>query len=116
MIKINRLLAKTCSHLNSGELDLYRLSCRVTGESTAYLLSLLGEVLSNPNEKFYIRKSQYGEKARHHEFKQLQSLVAKLELNFIEFCRRDLSVSYHLYDYYEGTYDMYRKLGGLKDA
>ncbi len=112
MIKINRLLAKFCSHLDSEALELASLDNRLTGETTGYLLSFLGNVLSNPNKTFNIRENYYGYKAQRYEFETLKVLVDKLELNFIEFCQKDLTVTYRLYECYDNEYDMYRKLGG----
>jgi hypothetical protein len=112
MIRINRLLAKVCTHLDSELLMRVTYEDRLTGETTAYLLSFLGQLMSTPNKPMVLRENKYGCKARLSEFTHLRDLVNKLGLSFIEFNATNLTVTYRLYEYYENEYDMYKKLGG----
>lgn len=108
-LRINRLLAKIAKDLPPDILSEAESEGRMTGESTGYLLSFLGQVISNPNKWYTIRKNPYGERARVYEMNHLKGMVEMLQLDFIEFRHSDLSVMFKLYEDFNGKYDLYNR-------
>lgn len=113
-LRINRLLAKVAKDLPSDALSKAESEGRMTGETTGYLLSFLGQVISNPNKWYTIRKNPYGERARNCEMDYLKGMVEMLQLDFIEFRHSDKSVMFRLYEDFNGKYDLYNR--EVKDA